>query len=125
MLIEDGVIVKGEERWRVEPTRLTTVRVPPTLTGVLQARLDRLPLEERTILQRASVVGRLFWDRAVVRISQSVGGGMEETEIVDSLSALRGKEMIFGVHLQTGHPARGDLRGRAEAAAEGLPRPGG
>jgi oligopeptide transport system substrate-binding protein len=37
----------------------------------------------------------LFWDRAVVRISQSVSEGMEETEIVDNLSALRGKEMVF------------------------------
>jgi ABC-type oligopeptide transport system substrate-binding subunit len=95
MLIEDGVIVKGEERWRVEPTRLTIVRVPPTLTGVLQARLDSLPSEERTTLQEASVVGRLFWDRAVLRISQSASEGMEETEILDNLSALRGKEMIF------------------------------
>ena len=51
MLIEDGVIVKGEERWRLEPARLMQVRVPPTLTGVLQARLDRLPVEERTISQ--------------------------------------------------------------------------
>jgi ABC-type oligopeptide transport system substrate-binding subunit/class 3 adenylate cyclase/tetratricopeptide (TPR) repeat protein len=95
MLIEDGVIVKGEERWRVESARLTTVRVPPTLTGVLQARLDSLPLEERTILQQASVVGRLFWDRAVLRLSQSASEGIEETEVVNTLSALRGKEMIF------------------------------
>jgi ABC-type oligopeptide transport system substrate-binding subunit len=95
MLIEDGVIVKGEERWRVESARLITVRVPPTLTGVLQARLDSLPLEERTILQRASVVGRLFWDRAVLRLSQSASEGIEETEVVNTLSALRGKEMVF------------------------------
>jgi ABC-type oligopeptide transport system substrate-binding subunit/class 3 adenylate cyclase/ribosomal protein L40E len=95
MLIEDGVVVKGEGYWHVEPTRLTTVRVPPTLTGVLQARLDSLPSEERTTLQEASVVGRLFWDRAVLRISQSASEGMEETEILDNLSALRGKEMVF------------------------------
>ena len=31
--------------WRVGPTRVTTIRVPPTLTGVLQARLDSLPTQ--------------------------------------------------------------------------------
>jgi ABC-type oligopeptide transport system substrate-binding subunit/class 3 adenylate cyclase/tetratricopeptide (TPR) repeat protein len=95
MLIEDGVIVKEKEQWCLEPSRLMQVRVPPSLTGVLQARLDRLSVEERTILQQASVVGRLFWDRAVARISESAGEGTEETEVQNSLSALRGKEMVF------------------------------
>jgi ABC-type oligopeptide transport system substrate-binding subunit/class 3 adenylate cyclase len=95
MLVEDGVIVKGEEEWRVAPDRLAGLRVPPTLTGVLQARVDRLPLEERAILQQASVVGRLFWDRAVARINESAEEGIDETEVVDSLSALRSREMVF------------------------------
>jgi ABC-type oligopeptide transport system substrate-binding subunit len=95
MLVEDGVIVKGEEPWRVEPSRLAGARVPSTLTGVLQARVDRLPPEERAVLQQASVVGRLFWDRAVARIRVSAGEGVEEDEVADSLSALRGREMVF------------------------------
>jgi class 3 adenylate cyclase len=48
MLIEDGVILLGEDHWRVELGQLAGVRVPPTLTGVLQARLDSLPPEEKT-----------------------------------------------------------------------------
>jgi ABC-type oligopeptide transport system substrate-binding subunit/class 3 adenylate cyclase len=95
MLIEDGVIVKGEERWWVEPSRLSEVRVPPTLQGLLQARLDRLPTEQRNVLQQASVVGRLFWDRAVVRINESVEQGVEEGEVLDALSDLRDREMVF------------------------------
>jgi oligopeptide transport system substrate-binding protein len=95
MLVEDGVIVKGEDRWRVEPSRLSEVRVPPTLRGVLQARLDRLPIEDRTVLQQASVVGRLFWDRAVVRISESAAEDVQEAEVLNTLSALRGREMVF------------------------------
>jgi predicted ATPase/class 3 adenylate cyclase len=111
ILIEDGVIVKGEERWRVEPARLAGIRVPPTLTAVLQARLDSLPLGERTVLQQASVVGRIFWDGAVARVnSESTGSSVgvsqgtteRETEIQspkssieNALSALRGREMIF------------------------------
>ena len=42
---------------------MRTVAVPSTLKGVLQSRLDALSLDERNLLQRASVVGRVFWDR--------------------------------------------------------------
>ena len=35
---------------------------------MLQARLDALSAEERGLLQRASVVGRVFWDDAVARL---------------------------------------------------------
>ena len=95
MLVEDGAISTGEERWQVEPVRLAEIRVPPTLTGVLQARLDRLPPEERTVLQQASVVGRLFWDRAVVRIHAQAGEGSVAAEVADRLAALRGCEMVY------------------------------
>jgi len=57
MLVEDGSSSWGGAL-ALEPERLTDIRVPPTLTGVLQARVDRLPPEERTVLQQASVVGR-------------------------------------------------------------------
>src|SRR5690606_28689650 len=59
-----------QEWWRVDEGRLAELRVPPTLTGVLQARLDSLPPEQRTILQQAAVVGSTFWDRVVARIGQ-------------------------------------------------------
>ncbi|NIV39292.1 MAG: hypothetical protein GWN58_60735, partial [Anaerolineae bacterium] len=95
MLVEDGVIVKGEAEWRLEPSFLAGVRVPPTLTGVLQARLDRLPAGERTVLQQASVVGRLFWDQAVERIGASAGEVVEAGEVAERLSALRSREMVF------------------------------
>ncbi len=96
MLIEDGVIIKGDERWRVEPTRLTTVRVPPTLTGVLQARLDSLPPQERTTLQQASVVGRVFWNNAVMLLQGVSEERAEPPAAVDErLRALRGKELVF------------------------------
>lgn len=49
MLIDDGAIVTGEERWRVVPERRLSAHVPATLTGVLQ---------------QASVIGFVFWDSA-------------------------------------------------------------
>ena len=65
MLVDDGVIVTDEERWWVELDRLDANRVPSTLTGVLEARLDALPARARAVLQRASVIGRVFWTEAV------------------------------------------------------------
>lgn len=97
VLIEDGVIVKGEDLWQVVPTRLTQLRVPATLTGVLQARLDRLPSMESEVLERAAVIGRTFWDAAVAAMNgseaaQALAGG-EEVSL--ALSALRNKELVF------------------------------
>lgn len=100
VMIEEGVIVKTAEEggrgkpWRVEQARLADLRVPPTLTGVLQARLDGLPMEQRSILQQAAVVGRTFWDLVVARIGQSTGEGLGDEEIPEVLSALRGREMV-------------------------------
>jgi class 3 adenylate cyclase/tetratricopeptide (TPR) repeat protein len=94
MLVEDGVIVRGDEHWRVETDRLTETRVPPSLVGVLQARLDGLPLAERTILQRGSVVGRTFWDDAVTRIGDSVRGEANQP-VRPTLSSLEGREIVF------------------------------
>ena len=65
MLIEDAVIDTGDERWRVMPDRLADARIPSTLTGVLQARLDTLTEVEVAVLQQAAVIGRVFWNKAI------------------------------------------------------------
>jgi tetratricopeptide (TPR) repeat protein len=93
-LIDDRVIVKGEETWSVDGTRLSTVRVPATLTGVLQSRLDTLPAPLQQLLQRASVVGRIFWDAAVVCLGQETAG-LRPGEVGAMLEELRDREMIL------------------------------
>jgi len=91
--IEDRAILKGDDEWMVDMSRLKAVRVPATLTGVLQARLDSLPVGERTLLQRASVIGRVFWDTAVevVSAADNVGSGVAQ----GMLKSLRERELIF------------------------------
>jgi len=101
MLIDQKVILPGPEQWRIEPEGLATARVPPTLMGVLQARLDGLQPVERLVLQRAAVVGRTFWDSAVERLSRStdehapIDAPLTRPEILDGLAALRRKELIL------------------------------
>ncbi len=62
VLIEDGVILCTEDAWQLVPERLLQVRLPTSLTGVVQARLDGLSNEERLLLQKAAIIGRTFWD---------------------------------------------------------------
>jgi len=108
MLIDQRVIVPGALEWSVDATRLGEVHVPPTLTGVLQARLDRLTPEEKTVLQRASVIGRVFWDGAVEHLgspqtSASTGASLRANDAAsdasagsgDTLESLRRKELIY------------------------------
>ncbi len=93
MLLEQGVIVRGGDDatpWVVQAERLGEVTVPPTLAGVLQARLDSLPAREKATLQRASVVGRAFWDAAVAALAADDGG-----DEIAALDGLRTRELVF------------------------------
>ena len=58
-LIETGQIVRQNGGWQTAGTS-TRISLPNTLTGVLNARIDRLPDESKQILHFASVIGRKF-----------------------------------------------------------------
>ncbi len=64
-LIDDAVIMVGEPHWTTHAERLQGVRLPGTLVGLLQARLDALPAHERLAARQASVIGHVFWDDAL------------------------------------------------------------
>lgn len=88
MLIDKRVIETHSEKWRVDESRLGKTEVPPTLTGVLQARLDQLTIWESAVLQRASVIGREFWDGAV----ENLGA---ESDVREALESMRRKDLIY------------------------------
>ncbi|HSH03580.1 MAG TPA: adenylate/guanylate cyclase domain-containing protein [Anaerolineae bacterium] len=90
MLIDDGIILTGETKWQVNPHKLIDLRLPSTLTGILQARLDKLSQTEKLTLQRASVIGRVFWDTAVEHLAH------QDPHHPDVLfDPLQTKELIF------------------------------
>ena len=68
MLIDQGAIETGGEAWHLDSEKLLATKVPATLTGILQARLDGLPAAERRALQEASVIGLVFWDQALAAL---------------------------------------------------------
>ena len=68
MLVEDGVLV--ERDGRLEPlAAVESLRVPETVQAMLAARLDRLDEDELSVLQRAAVIGQVFWWGAVADLS--------------------------------------------------------
>lgn len=80
MLRDQCVIVDDEHQpgaWRLVPDRLRLDRLPVTLTGVLQARLDELEPEQRHALQMASVIGPVFWDDAVAALAPQAPQSMD------------------------------------------------
>jgi class 3 adenylate cyclase/tetratricopeptide (TPR) repeat protein len=96
VLIEGGVIVRGKEQWSVELDRLSALKIPTTLTGLVQARLDGLKLDARETLQQASVVGRVFWTDVVEHMQNPEFHEAElSVPIAEKLSALRSKELIY------------------------------
>src|SRR4029450_11665953 len=55
-LVETGVLVGEPGAYRLAQA-LPTIQIPATVQAVLAARIDRLPPEEKRLLQTASVIG--------------------------------------------------------------------
>jgi class 3 adenylate cyclase/tetratricopeptide (TPR) repeat protein len=64
--------------------------LPPTIQALLAARLDSLETVERATLQRAAVVGKEFWHRAVVELSPPD----ERSAVAATLLTLVRKELL-------------------------------
>ncbi len=67
MLIDDELLSRDGERW-VPSGELAEVSVPPTISALLSARLDRLSDEERALIGCAAVCGKEFHRGALVEL---------------------------------------------------------
>ncbi|MGQ0608034.1 MAG: ATP-binding protein [Chloroflexota bacterium] len=68
MLVDGGVVRRGDDgTWMVAD--VADFPVPPSIAALIEARLDRLGLEDRTVLQEGSVVGLVFYEGAVESMS--------------------------------------------------------
>jgi class 3 adenylate cyclase/predicted ATPase len=93
-LVEQGVLersLSGGAGLRPTSTvNFTELRVPPTVQAVLASRIDRLPPEEKTLLQTLSVIGKEFsWSLLKQVVNQP------EAELRRSLSRLQAAEFIY------------------------------
>ena len=88
-LIDDGVLRATEaSRWEVAQP-VEGIELPRSVQGLISARLDGLPDDEKAVLQDAAVVGRVFWVGAVAELT-----GRPLTEVRDAIGRLRVKELV-------------------------------
>jgi DNA-binding SARP family transcriptional activator len=87
MLIDDGVLVREDGRW-IATSDVAAVRAPPTIQAVLAARLDLLADEERTVIEGASVEGKVFHEGSVAALAP------EPPRVTTSLATLVRKELV-------------------------------
>jgi tetratricopeptide (TPR) repeat protein len=89
MLIEDGLLQRQDDHW-VPSGDLAAVPVPPSIQALIAARLDRLKDEERQVIERASVIGKIFYRGAVTELSPEP----LRSEVGGHLMTLVRKELI-------------------------------
>ena len=73
----------------VDTSELDNLRIPPTLTALVQARMDSLTSAEKIVLQQSSVIGRVFWE-ALLGALQGTGKPPRQ-----ELATLSHRELIY------------------------------
>ncbi|HYY13787.1 MAG TPA: adenylate/guanylate cyclase domain-containing protein, partial [Chthoniobacterales bacterium] len=91
VLLDSGaVVLEGGAPKLVR--KVESIDVPDTVQGVLAARIDRLEPENKAILQKAAVIGRVF-DRAVLAELHS-GNGAGDAKLISALEELQRRQFI-------------------------------
>ena len=92
-LVEIGALVGERGAYRLT-LRLEGIRVPATVQAVLAARIDRLPTEEKRLLQTASVIGKDVPFVLLQAVSDVLDGDLRA-----GLSRLQAAELLYAVCL--------------------------
>jgi class 3 adenylate cyclase/tetratricopeptide (TPR) repeat protein len=77
----------GSEEAPARP--LLDVSVPDSIASIIAARLDELPPVVKSVLQDASVIGKVFWSGTLAAI-----GGTDESTVLKSLRELSRRELV-------------------------------
>lgn len=103
MLLADGTLEEVEGGYRLTG-EIAGLAVPESLQAVVGSRLDRLDVEDRTLLQDASVLGQVFHLEGLSAIT-----GIELEELEDRLGALARRELVEPIR-DPRSPERGQFR---------------
>jgi class 3 adenylate cyclase/tetratricopeptide (TPR) repeat protein len=63
--------------------------IPDSITSIIAARLDALPLRVKSVLQDASVIGKVFWSGGLAAVSE-----LDEADVLKALRELSKRELI-------------------------------
>ncbi|WP_354683068.1 adenylate/guanylate cyclase domain-containing protein [Cupriavidus necator] len=89
-LAEENVLLGEPGHHRIEQTP-AALHIPTTVQGVLAARMDRLPLAEKELLQTLAVIGKEFPLSLIRKVT-----GLEEDRLYALLAGLQAGEFIYG-----------------------------
>lgn len=89
-LIDTGMVLLEGNR-AVATQAISQLEVPDTLQGVIAARIDRLPSEDKYTLQTASVIGRVFQQAVLEYLLQHQRA---DVPLESALSELQQRELI-------------------------------
>jgi class 3 adenylate cyclase/tetratricopeptide (TPR) repeat protein len=98
-------------------------RIPDTLQALIAARIDRLDPEAKALLQRAAVIGRIFWRGAIERLSPELENleqplddlRLREFVLDEPRSSIRGETAYKFKHVLIREVAYGGLSKSARA----------
>ena len=99
-LIESETLVRDNGSW-ILTKPISKANIPPTIQGVITARLDRLERETKRVLQEASVIGRAFLYEILKRVTELKGqidgclSGLERLDLIRTRSLQPDLEYIF------------------------------
>jgi predicted ATPase len=103
-LIDSGAIRKRDDHWVVERASAALTRIPQGLRPFIQRRLDALSVEERELLEVASVVGVEFPAAAVAAGSLRSGEERHPERIEARLESLVGHKHLIDIYGTTEWP---------------------
>jgi class 3 adenylate cyclase/tetratricopeptide (TPR) repeat protein len=91
--------------------------LPETVQGLIAARVDALAVEEKALLQDASVIGKVFWPGALAGADERILHGLERKEFIrrDRRSSIAGETQYAFLHALVRDVAYGQIP-RAERA---------
>ena len=90
MLIDDRVLARDDAGGWILLSDIGALTVPPTISALLTARLDRLGPIERATIERGSVIGQVFFRGAV----ETLAPEGTKAHVGPSLQNLVSKELI-------------------------------
>jgi class 3 adenylate cyclase/tetratricopeptide (TPR) repeat protein len=92
-LVETGDLVGERGAYRLATAR-PAIQVPPSVQAILAARIDRLPVREKRLLQSASVIGQDVPFALLQAIAEET-----DDELRQGLSALQAAEFLYEASL--------------------------
>ncbi|MGH7543873.1 MAG: ATP-binding protein, partial [Gemmatimonadota bacterium] len=87
-LVDGGRIVRENGGWRAAPGPVD-LGVPATIQGIVLSRIDRLAEPLKGVLQRASVIGRVFGSELLSAVAE------DHLDLETALRDLEGADLIY------------------------------